>query len=117
MRAAALTTAGRGHGYDDIPTKASDTALALAAGDTAVAQVFAPGVDYWQRRRHGAHGWAMKEAAWTLLLVRQRLDALDPEALGPTAEDGATPHLPEEIWLAALGFLRSADFMPHHPGV
>jgi len=23
-------------------------------------------------------------------------------------------YLPEEIWLAALGFLRSADFMPRH---
>ena len=50
----------------------------------------------------------MREAARTLMLVRQRLDATAALA------GGALPHLPEEIWLAALGFLRSADFMPRH---
>ena len=105
----ALTTAG--HGYDH-SNDAGDTALALAAGDKAVAKVFASGVDYWQRRLHGRHGWAMKEAARTLLLVRQRLDMHALAAPAPAAAAGALPHLPEEIWLAALGFLRSADFMP-----
>ena len=97
----ALTTAGHDDYYQ--PTKAGDTALALAAGDKAITKVFASGVDYWRRGLHSGHGWAMKEAVRTLLLVRQRLDA---NALA------ALPHLPEEIWLAALGFLRSADFMP-----
>ena len=62
---------------------------------------------YWQRRRHGGHAWAMKEAVMTLLLVRQRLD-------GPAAPAAASllAHLPEEIWLAVCAFLRSADFMP-----
>ena len=83
-----------------------------AAGDTAVLKVFASGVDYWRRKRHGAHAWVMKDAVWTLLLVRQHLDALALAAAAPPAADGILPHLPEEIWLAALGFLRSADFMP-----
>ena len=95
-----------------LPTTGGDTALALAANDKAAAKVFAAGVDYWQRRLHGGHGWAMKEAARTLLLVRQRLDAHALAAPGPVAAPCALPHLPEEIWLAALGFLRSADFMP-----
>ena len=54
----------------------------------------------------GDHRWAMKEAVRTLLLVHQRLDAHVP------AGGGALPHLPEEIWRTALGFLRSADLMP-----
>ena len=89
-----------------------DTAVALAAGDAAVLKVFASGVDYWQRKRHGGHAWAMKEVAWTLLLVRQRLCAQALAAPGPAAAPGALSHLPEEIWLAACGFLRSADFVP-----
>jgi len=35
-----------------------------------------------------------------------------PAAAVLTAAGGALPHLPEEIWLAALGFLRSANFFP-----
>ena len=53
----ALTTAGQDIYYQ--PTEAGNTALALAVGDRAVAKVFASGVDYWQRRLHGGHGWAM----------------------------------------------------------
>ena len=53
----------------------------------------------------------MKEAVQTLLLVRQRLDARALLDAAPAAA-GSLPHLPVEIWLAALGFLRSADFMP-----
>ena len=106
----ALATAGIINGAQ---TKAGDTALSLAAGDKAVTKLFASGVDYWQRRRHGGHGWAMKEAVLTLLLVRQRLGAQTLVAPGPAhAAGGALPHLPEEIWLAALEFLRSADFVP-----
>ena len=105
----ARTTVGHDGEYNR--TKAGDTALALAAGDKAVAKVFASGVDYWQRRLHGRHGWAMREAVRTLLLVRQRLDTYALAAPGPVAPR-ALPYLPEEIWLAALGFLRSADFMP-----
>ena len=77
-------------------------------------KVFASGVDYWWRRLHGRHGWAMKEVVRTLLLVRQRLDAHALAEPAPAAAGALLPlpHLPEEIWLAALGFLRSADFMP-----
>ena len=77
-------------------------------------EVFASGVDYWQRKRHGGHAWVMKEVVETLLLVRQRLDAHALANLGtPHAPlHPAFPHLPEEIWLVALEFLRSADFMP-----
>ena len=82
------------------------TPLDLAAGDKGVLKVFASGIDYWQRRRHGSHAWAMKEAVTTLLLVRQRLDGPAPAAPSPLV------HLPEEIWLAVCAFLRSADFMP-----
>ena len=54
---------------------------------------------------------ARKEFVWGLLLVRQCLDARALLAAGaPVA--GALPHLPEEIWLAALGFLRSGDVLP-----
>ena len=79
-----------------------------AENHAAIIRAFASGVDYWQRKLHGDHGWAMKDVVRTLLLVRQRLDARVRTALVPTA--GALPHLPEEIWLVPLGFLRSADF-------
>ena len=82
------------------------TPLDCAGGHQVVRKVFASGVDYWQRRRHGGHSWALKEAVTTLLLVRQRLDALAPAA-------ALLVHLPEEIWLAVCAFLRSADFMPN----
>jgi len=77
----------------------------VSCGDKGVAKVFASGVDYWQRRRHGGHSWAMQEAVATLLLVRQRLGALAPA----TPAAALLPCLPEEIWLAACTFLRGAD--------
>ena len=84
--------------------------LALARGGAAVRAVFLSGVDYWQRTRHGGHGWAMQQAVRVLLLVRQRLDAAPPGA------DERTPlYLPEEMWLRMCGFLRSADFPPFPP--
>ena len=87
-------------------------------------KVFASGVDYWQRRRHRGHAWALREAVTALLLARQRLGArAAAKALAPpgrvlrsrsgsAARARALPHLPEEIWLAVCAFLRSADFMP-----
>jgi len=75
-----------------------NTPLDDAKGHTGVATVFASGVDYWQRTRHRGHSCSMKEAVTTVLLVRTRLGS------------GLGPHLPEEMWLAACGFLRSADF-------
>ena len=80
------------------------TPLDLAGGNKGVLKLFASGVDYWQRRHHGGHAPALKAAVAALLLVRQRLDAYAPAA-------APLPHLPEEIWLAACGFLRSADFV------
>ena len=107
------------------------TPLDLAGGDKHVSKLFASGVDYWQRRRHGGHAWAMKAAVTTLLLVRQRLGrcaAPTPappapaqgralrssaaRAKSPARPPAPLPHLPEEIWLAACAFLRSADFLP-----
>ena len=87
-----------------------NTPLDLAEGHTGLLKVFASGVDYWQRRRHGGHSWAMREAVTTLLLVRQRLDAYSQVAALSAAPH--LPHVPEEIWLVACGFLRSADFTP-----
>ena len=75
----------------------------------AVRAVFLSGVDYWQRTRHGGHSWAMRQVVLGLMLTRQRLDNAAPQA--PAAH--ALVHLPEEIWLLMLGFLRSADFPPH----
>jgi ankyrin repeat protein len=84
-----------------------ETPLDMAAGDVRAVEVFASGVDYWQRVRHSCHGWGMKEVVMTVLLVRQRVDGF--------AEGTSVPmlvHVPEEMWLMALTFLRSADFMP-----
>lgn len=82
-------------------THAGNTPLDMEAGDVRVVEVFASGVDYWQRLRHWGHGWGMKEAVLTVLLGRQRVAGLD-----------AGVCLPEELWLMALTYLRSADFMP-----
>ena len=70
--------------------------------------VFLSGVDYWQHRRHGGHSWEMRQVVLALMLTRQRLDNAAP----PTPAAGALVHLPEEIWLLMLGFLRSADYPP-----
>ena len=91
--------------------------------------VFLSGVDYWQRKHHHGHAWLTKEAVKALLLVRQRLDARADPARGASPAQGGRvlrsrarararppplPHLPEELWLFAFGFLRSADFVPAH---
>ena len=92
--------------------------LALADGSKegdAVRAVFLSGVDYWQRRRHGGHSWAMRQVVLAVMLVRQRLNTAATAAGGTaTATPGqvALVHLPEEIWLLMCGFLRSADFPP-----
>ena len=93
-----------------------------AKGFKAVLDLFASGVDYWQRRRHGGHSWAMKEAMLALMLTRQRLDnAPAPGEQGHAAAEPPCsplplrtplPRLPEEMWLRACSFLRSADFEP-----
>ena len=49
----------------------SEAPLDLAGADKGVRTVFASGVDYWQRRRHGGHAWALREAVVALLLGRQ----------------------------------------------
>ena len=90
--------------------------LALA-GDgkegKAVRAVFLSGVDYWQRKLHGGHSWAMKQMLRVLMLIRQRLDAAPATtAAVPATAARALVHLPEEIWLLMCGFLRSADFPP-----
>ena len=89
---------------------------------TAVLALFTSGVDYWQRRRHGGHSWAMKEAMLALMLTRQRLDNTPaPGTQDHTAAESPRsppplrtplPRLPEEMWLRACSFLRSADFEP-----
>ena len=72
--------------------------------------VFASGADYWQRKRHGGHSRAMKEAVATLLLVDQRLDA--NAALLPPHTPARLPYLPKELWLVVASFLRRADLAP-----
>ena len=109
--------------------------LDLAAGSKAVRAVFLSCVDYWQRRRHGGHSWAMKRVVLAMMLVRQRLDArprapspssaAGPARALPAAHAAAAPpsclqrerpaarclvHLPEEVWLLMCAFLRGADF-------
>ena len=89
-----------------------NTPMDLADGNPGVLGVFFSGVDYWQRKHHARHGWAMKEALLALMLVRQRLAGAGQQgarAGGPPAL--ALPHMPEEIWLLACGYLRGADFM------
>ena len=109
-----LTAGGCRFQLDD----AGQTPLDLAADDKGVIKVFASGVDYWQRTRHGSHGWAMKEAVKTVLLVRQHHGALAlapacaPASLSPDLPEEIWLRMPEEIWLAVCCFLRSADFMP-----
>ena len=90
---------------------------------------FLSGIDYWQRKHHRGHTWETREAVRTLLLVRQRLDARAHTATAaaetrarrrpasraapraaPRPSPPHLPHLPEEIWLAACSFLRSADW-------
>ena len=88
----------------------TETPLALAGNDKAVRAVFLSGIDYWQRRRHGGHSWAMRQVVLAVMLARQRLDAAPPAILGGGAR--ALVHLPEEIWLLVCGLLRSADFGP-----
>ena len=84
-----------------------------------VRTLFASGIDYWQRKHHAHHSWAMKQVVLTLLLVAQRM-GVHAEITQPLALSGdahtpvqhpplSLPHLPEEIWLELLGFLRSAD--------
>jgi hypothetical protein len=84
-----------------------------------VRTLFASGIDYWQRKHHAHHSWAMKEVVLTLLLVAQRMrahaDITQPLAISSDAhqpvqhQPRSLPLLPEEIWLELLGFLRSAD--------
>ena len=93
-------------------TTHTETPLDLAGGSKAVRAVFLSGVDYWQRKLHRGHSWAMRRVVLAVMLARQRLDAAPapppPAILGGGAR--ALVHLPEEIWLLMCGFLRSADF-------
>ena len=82
-----------------------------------VRTMFASGIDYWQRRHHAHHSWAMKQVALTLLLVAQRRGVHAATSTQSGAPHTAVqyppmslPLLPEELWLEVLGFLRSADF-------
>ena len=84
-----------------------------------VRTLFASGIDYWQRKHHAHHSWAMKQVVLTLVLVAQRMgahaDITQPLTLPGDAHTSvqhqppSLPRLPEEIWLELLGFLRSAD--------
>lgn len=81
-----------------------------------VRKLFHSGIDYWQRRLHAHHSWAMKQVVLVLLLIEQRLDARTA-AMAVTAQGHAPllPRLPVEIWTTMLYFLRSADFGPLQP--
>jgi len=86
------------------------TALDMARKNPSVHKdlhtLFASGIDYWQRKHHDGHSYAMRQVVTTALLLRQRLDAKS-SPLGVLPE---LPELPEEIWLNLCTFLRSADF-------
>ena len=84
--------------------------FSFAGGEAAVRKVFASGIDYWQRTRHGGHAWVMKEVVRTAMLIRNRLKDHTPASPAVVV----FPDVPEEIWLAVLGFVRSADFMQQH---
>ena len=75
-----------------------------------VRKLFHAGIDYWQRKLHVYHSSAMKEVVRTLLLIEQHLDAGTAAAVRMARD--LLPHLPEELWLETLGYLRSADFGP-----
>ena len=100
---------------EDYGEDATSTPLALAekawgGSKAAVLKIFASGVDYWQRRQHGRHSWAMKQVVKTVLLARQRLGGGAEEPAHQEPDLFGLVHLPEEIWLLMCGFLRSADF-------
>ena len=64
--------------------------------------VFHSGVDYWQRRLHAYHSWAMRQAVLTRLMIAQRSHtqhALAAQHRQPstTAPQPPLPPLPEEI--------------------
>ena len=97
-------------------TSGDGTPLGMAT-DNDVRTLFASGIDYWQRKHHAHHSWAMKQVVLTLMLVAQRMGVH-----ATTSTQSGDPHtavqhlplslplLPEELWLEVLGFLRSADF-------
>jgi ankyrin repeat protein len=86
-----------------IANREGNTPLDMAKKNPSVYKdlhtLFASGIDYWQRKHHADHSYAMRQVVTTALLIRQRLDAASERAL-----------LPEEIWLKLCTFLRSADF-------
>ena len=53
------------------------------AANNEVRNVFLSGVDYWQRKLHRHHSWAMKEVVLTVCLTRQWLDAHAVPAVRP----------------------------------
>ena len=85
--------------------------LALAGNTRGVRAAFLAGADYWQRTRHRGHSGAMKGVVLALMLTRQRLDAAAAVARRGGTMRGLA-RLPEELWLAVCGFIRSADFAP-----
>ena len=112
MASLLLVAGGCRFALEDAPAETRRTPLELAKDakeGRAVRAVFLSGVDYWQRRRHGGHSWAMRQVVLAVMLARQRLDAAPPPILGGGGAR-ALVHLPEEIWLLMCGFLRSADF-------
>ena len=60
----------------------------------AVHSVLRSGVDYWQRRHHAHHSWAMKQVVQAILLAGHRLavdaEGVDTEAVGPATQHTGT---------------------------
>jgi len=117
---------------ESAPQTSRKTPQDLAGDNKEMRALFSSGIDYWQRKHHGGHSWAMKQVVRAVQLVRQRLDApprtsaradtatatataTATDTHTDTAAVGVVPalvHLPDEIWLVMCGFLRSADFPP-----
>ena len=94
----------------ELPAARNSHVAKVEAAFMELRAVFSSGVDYWSLREHGGHASATKEVVKTLLLVDQRLDTV--AARLPPGTPAALPYLPKDLWLAAIGFLRSADFGP-----
>ena len=122
---ALMIAAGCGHGdlvallvargadvfFDANGETAANRAIANGHADVAASLRRAAGIDYWQCKHHGGHLLAMKEVVCTLLLVDQRLGAVETEPLLNSNASAVLPCFPKEIWLLACSFLRGADFL------
>jgi hypothetical protein len=94
-------------------TAGNGTPLGMTT-DTNMRTLFASGMDYWQRKHHVHHSWAMKQVVFTLLLVQHSFAARhqdqDQQQQQHHRQPQQQPRLPVEMWWMVCCYLRSADF-------